>query len=230
MIAGPEIAQKFGIVSGVPCNGMFSRYRMAMNGRKKVILVVDDEIASREVLKMAIEPWGYEVLLAEDGRDALSIYEALTPDLVLSDMIMPNLDGLGLLRTLKKQYPRSVVILFTAYASLANAIAAIREGAADMLTKPIDFGRLKSQLETLLGDPDDELIGVSHDSDRDLFSLPSNSGSRPPESNLTTKREQRPQGTFHNAGFSTLPGGRLSAPGPTHHEQPFVVSRAGTRR
>ena len=48
------------------------------------------------------------------------------------------------------QHPGSVVILFTAYASLANAIAAIREGAADMLTKPVDFVRLRSQLEALL--------------------------------------------------------------------------------
>jgi two-component system, NtrC family, response regulator HydG len=187
---------------------------MTTNGNKKTILVVDDEESFREVMKMALEPWGYQVYLAADGREALSLYRTINPDLVLSDMVMPNLDGLGMLRALKKQHPGSVVILFTAYASLANAIAAIKEGAADMLTKPVDFGRLKSQLEALLSESSDECVAVGAGARQGMFSSPSDSGTRLPESDLTL-REQRPQESFHNAGFSSLPGGRLSAPGPT---------------
>ncbi len=188
---------------------------MNVNDRKKTILVVDDECSSREVLKMAIEPWGYHVYLAEDGIQALALYDAIRPDVVLSDMVMPNLDGLGMLRALKKQHPGAVVILFTAYASLASAIAAIREGAADMLTKPMDFGRLKSQLETLLNHDEDSSVTVAAEDRPEVFSRPSNSGTRLPGSDLTKMREQRPQESFQNAGFSSLPGGRLSAPGPT---------------
>jgi DNA-binding NtrC family response regulator len=185
-----------------------------MTDYKKTVLVVDDEPSFREVLKTALESWGYSVELAEDGAEGLSVYERSLPDLVLSDVVMPKLDGLGLVRVLKQKYPDSVVILFTAYASLANAIAAIREGAANLLTKPIDFGRLKDEIETLLERKPVPAPIPSEASQE--FSLPSGSGSRPPEHNLTTMREQRPQGTFHNAGFTTFPGGRLSAPGPTH--------------
>ncbi len=207
-------------IAGKGFTGIQYRYGECMsgNGRKKSILVVDDEVTFREVLKMAIEPWGYEVHLAEDGRAALELYEAIRPDIVLSDMIMPNLDGLGMLRALKLQHPGSIVILFTAYASLANAIAAIREGAADMLTKPVDFVRLRSQLESLLK-ARDENVPVAAGSGEEVFQhVPSNSGARPPESDLTM-REQRPQETFQNAGISSLPGGRLSAPGPTRRER-----------
>lgn len=179
---------------------------MSDSSRKKTILVVDDEDSFREVMKMALEPWGYQVFVAADGREGLAVYESVKPDVVLSDMVMPHLDGLGMLRILKKQHPDSLVILFTAYASLASAIAAIREGAADMLTKPVDFCRLRSQLETLLN------------REHPLFSSPSNSGTRLPESDLTL-REQRPQESYQNAGFSSLPGGRLSAPGPTRRGQ-----------
>ncbi len=188
-----------------------------MIDKRKSILIVDDEVSFREVLKMAIEPWGYQVYLAEDGKEALALYDAINPDLVLSDMVMPNLDGLDMLRALKRQHPGSIVILFTAYASLANAIAAIREGAADMLTKPVDLARLRTQLESLLSERE-ESVAVAAGARHELFSTPSNSGARPPGSDLTT-REQRPQESFQNAGFSSLPGGRLSAPGPTRHER-----------
>jgi DNA-binding NtrC family response regulator len=125
---------------------------------------------------------------------------------------MPNLDGLGFVRALKQKYPNSIVILFTAYASLTNAIAAIRQGASNLLTKPLDFGRLKNEIEALL---ERKPTSASSQASQE-FSHPSGSGSRPPEHNLTTTRDQRPQGTFQTAGFTTFPGGRLSAPGPTH--------------
>jgi CheY-like chemotaxis protein len=90
-----------------------------MTDNKKTVLIVDDEPSSREVLKTALEAWGYTAEVAEDGLEALTAYERHLPDLVLSDVVMPNLDGLGFLRALKQKYPDSIVILFTAYASLS---------------------------------------------------------------------------------------------------------------
>ena len=122
-----------------------------MSGPPKTILLVDDEGAVREVMKMALEAWGYGVWVAEDGEEALRITRRQGPRVVLSDVIMPKLDGLTLLRRLKSLNPGIAVILFTAHPSLADAVSAIKEGAADVLTKPIDFKRLRHELEELLG-------------------------------------------------------------------------------
>jgi len=118
----------------------------------KAILVVDDESSFREAVKMALEFWGYSVWLAEDGEEALSIFKAKQPLAVLSDVVMPRLDGLALLRALKKSSPAVRVILVTAYPTIEGAISAIKEGAEDVLTKPIDYDRLRIKLEQLFGD------------------------------------------------------------------------------
>ncbi len=120
----------------------------------KTILLVDDESSVREVMKMALEAWGYGVWVAEDGEEALSIIKIQGPQVVLSDVIMPKLDGLNLLRRLKSWYPEIAVILFTAHPSLRDAVSAMKEGAEDVLTKPIDFKRLRHELERLLGEND----------------------------------------------------------------------------
>jgi two-component system, NtrC family, response regulator HydG len=126
--------------------------RATMGKPPKFILLVDDEQTFREVIKMALEAWGYGVLVAEDGEDALSIIRNKNPQLVLSDVIMPRLDGLTLLRILKKWNPRIPVILYSAHPSLTDAVSAMKDGAADVLTKPIDYNRLKLELERLFGD------------------------------------------------------------------------------
>lgn len=98
---------------------------------------------------MALEAWGYVVWVAEDGEEALSIIRIKGSQVVLSDVIMPKLDGLSLLRRLKRWNPSIAVILFTAHPSLADAVTAMKEGAADVLTEPIDFKRLRHELERL---------------------------------------------------------------------------------
>jgi len=137
----------------------------------KTVLLVDDEDSVREVMKMALEAWGYGVWVAEDGEEALSLTKMKEPSVVLSDVIMPKLDGLGLLRRLKRSNPDIAVILFTAHPTIEDAVSAIKKGAEDMLTKPINFRRLRHELERLLGnsDPLDDapLVGSS----------PANSGS-----------------------------------------------------
>jgi DNA-binding NtrC family response regulator len=140
----------------------------------KSILLVDDERAFREVIKMALESWGYGVWVAEDGEEALSIIRLKGPQLVLSDVIMPKLDGLGLLRILKKWNPKIPVILFTAHPSLTDAVSAMKDGAADLFAKPIDFKRLKKEIEQLFGGEDHS----SGDSEPPN-SKPANSGTAP---------------------------------------------------
>lgn len=122
----------------------------------KTILVVDDDGSVREVVKLALEAWGYRVRLAEDGEEAFSIIKVHEPDVVLSDVIMPRLDGLALLRRLKKWNPCIAVILFTAHPTLADAVSAMKEGAEDVLTKPLDFRRLRHELERILDETESD--------------------------------------------------------------------------
>ena len=132
-----------------------------MGSPPRMILLVDDEDSFREVIKMALEAWGYGVWVARDGEEALSIVRIKGPHVVLSDVIMPKLDGLSLLRILKNRNPGIAVILFTAHPSLSDAVAAIKEGAADLLTKPIDFNRLRFALERLFKEEGDASSGSS---------------------------------------------------------------------
>lgn len=107
------------------------------------ILVADDEEASRTGLKALLENWGYEVREAADGQEALETATAFLPALVISDLVMPRLDGLGLLKTLQTELPFATVILLTAHGTVETAVEAMKEGAYDYLTKPVDIPRLR---------------------------------------------------------------------------------------
>ena len=102
------------------------------------ILIVDDEIRLCEVLQLALEQKGYEVKLANNGEQALSLLKNTTIDLVLSDIRMPGMNGLDLLKTVKETDVTIPVILMTAFATVESAITALREGAYDYLLKPFD--------------------------------------------------------------------------------------------
>lgn len=115
------------------------------NPARKRILIVDDEDSSRVGLSELIESWGYETQVAEDGRTALDKFESFRPHLVLTDLVMPRMDGLALLRKIPKE--ESIVVLLTAQGSIDSAVEAMKEGAYDYLTKPIDIVRLKTLLE-----------------------------------------------------------------------------------
>ncbi len=173
-------------MSATPNTQLFGPH---MASKRKTILLVDDDPISLETLALAAEGWGYDVCSAENGEEALVLYELRLPDLVLSDMVMPRLDGLGLLKQLRAAHPDVNVILFTAHARISDVVSAIKIGAADLITKPFDFNRLKSTLERLLAG---DRIPAN--------TVPSNSGLRPPEYDLTS-RDERPQSSFHNAGW-----------------------------
>jgi len=118
-----------------------------VSNRNIKILVVDDDAAMREVIEMRLREWGYTVILAEDGSEGKVQAESWDPDIVISDVIMPKVSGMDLLRILKSGNPRRPVILVTAEASIPQAVEAMVQGAKNYIEKPIDYSKLKSLLE-----------------------------------------------------------------------------------
>ncbi len=120
------------------------------------ILVVDDEAPVREILKKGLSQMGgFSVEVARNGLEAIEKIENDVFDLVLTDMKMPGMDGLELLKTIKGTWPDMMVILITAYGSVETAVEAMKMGANDYITKPIDLNELsihisKAQRENLL--------------------------------------------------------------------------------
>jgi DNA-binding NtrC family response regulator len=114
--------------------------------RRSTILVVDDETAVREVLQVRLTDWGYRVELAADGAAAREAVDRVQPDLVISDVVLPDASGLDLLDLLRGPAPGRPVILITAFGSIDAAVEAMKRGALDFLTKPIDYDKLRSLL------------------------------------------------------------------------------------
>src|SRR5438045_1934981 len=119
---------------------------------KTKVLIVDDEPAIREVLEMILTEWGYEVRLASDGAEAKELVESYDPEIVISDVVMPQLSGLDLLRCLKAGNPGRPVILVTAHASIDIAVESMKQGAQDFITKPMDYPKLRSILKAAESD------------------------------------------------------------------------------
>ena len=106
------------------------------------LLVVDDDEASRSVVAEALQAEGYEVATARGGLEALALAREQAFDLVVSDIRMPDLDGLELLRGLRAVTPELSVILMTAFGSVEAALRAIKEGAYDYVSKPLHLDEL----------------------------------------------------------------------------------------
>ena len=104
----------------------------------KQILIADDEANLRRVLGAQLSRDGYEVLLAEDGEEALAILADNHVDVVISDLRMPKLDGISLLKRLVAEKPDLPVILITAHGTVDTAVEALKLGAFDYVTKPFD--------------------------------------------------------------------------------------------
>ena len=107
------------------------------------LLIVDDEKSMREFLAIVLRKEGYYVAAAADGEEALRLIEHEIFDLVMSDVRMPGMDGLSLLKAIKQISPRTVVLMVTAYASTESAVDAMRSGAYDYLTKPFQIDEVK---------------------------------------------------------------------------------------
>ena len=110
------------------------------------ILVVDDERSMRELLAIVLRREGYEVLLAENGRAAIAALEREPVDLLISDIKMPDMSGVDVLRAAKKIDQDILGIMITAFASTETAVEAMRLGACDYLSKPFDVDLLKMKV------------------------------------------------------------------------------------
>ncbi len=114
------------------------------------VLVVDDERAHRLMMRGHLEEAGFRVLEAPGGRQALELAGAAVVDAAVVDMVMPGMDGLQLLKELKRQYPELPVVMVTAYGSVRGAVEALKAGAEDYLTKPLDMEELVIKLRRVL--------------------------------------------------------------------------------
>lgn len=121
-----------------------------MNKNKARILVVDDEPAARTGLEKLLVQDGYQAFTAEDGTTALEQTAERSPDVVVTDLKMPGMDGVELLRHLRKQDPDLPVIVVTAFGDVSSAVTAMRSGATNFLTKPIDFDALAVAIDKAL--------------------------------------------------------------------------------
>ena len=125
-----------------------------MTARKRKILVVDDDPGIRASLSVLLQSWGFEALQAPDAAEAEKLVQRQEPDIVITDLIMPETSGLELLKKLKAGDPHRPVLLVTAQGSIDIAVEAMKQGARDFLTKPLtDLPKLK----TLLDDAEREL-------------------------------------------------------------------------
>ena len=114
---------------------------------KNTILVVDDDHAHRTMLNTLINGWGYAVAEADDGFTAIEKVKESSFDLVLMDVRMVRVSGLEALEAIKGYNPAIPVIIMTAYSSVETAVKALKQGAHDYLTKPLDFDKLRLTID-----------------------------------------------------------------------------------
>jgi DNA-binding NtrC family response regulator len=118
--------------------------------KKKNILIVDDDQAMRLALSESLESCGYEVEAVENGREALDLFRKRTFDLVVTDMRMPGMTGIEVLKGVKKMSPNIPVILITAYGTVSIAVEAMKEGAAEFIMKPFSLDDLEAVVKNVL--------------------------------------------------------------------------------
>ena len=117
------------------------------NDSNHLLLLVDDEEDIREVLRLPLEDLGYEVLTADNAETALSLFRAEGPDIVLTDIKMPGMDGIELLQEIKREKPDTEVIMITGHGDMDLAIKSLKYEATDFVIKPIHVDTLEIALD-----------------------------------------------------------------------------------
>jgi len=117
---------------------------------RKKILIVDDEKLIRWSLAQKLSQWNYDTAEAETGEDALKIFDSENPDMALLDINLPDIEGTEVLKEIKHRRPETPVVMITAYGSIEDAVAAMRMGAYDFITKPIDDLKIQSTIKNAL--------------------------------------------------------------------------------
>ena len=167
------------------------------------VLIADDEAAMRMVIDMRLRGWGYETLLAESGEQAEELAAEHNPDIVISDVVMPGMGGMELLRVLKKGDPGRPVILVTAQGTIDIAVEAMKQGALDFITKPLDYEKLKAVLDAARQD-----VELRRHSRKMVHQLEKQSGFGPFVGNSAKMREvyQMLETLAHSDAFGLLTG------------------------
>jgi DNA-binding NtrC family response regulator len=117
---------------------------------KPQILLIDDEKQSCDALSLLLRKIGYTVETSHSGEHALNLLQDASFDLIISDLVLPGISGIDVLKWVKDDSPETCVILITGKASAETAVEAMREGALDYITKPFNLDRLKVQIEKAL--------------------------------------------------------------------------------
>ncbi|HET7370576.1 MAG TPA: sigma 54-interacting transcriptional regulator [Gammaproteobacteria bacterium] len=129
------------------------------------ILVADDDPSVRRLLSLRLKDAGYEIQAAADGREALNLISSFQPQLVLTDLRMPGLDGMALFGAVRERYPALPVIILTAHGTIPDAVEATRSGVFGYLTKPFDSQTLLEWVKDALrlgggpGGPPESTLG-----------------------------------------------------------------------
>ena len=114
------------------------------------ILIVDDELSMRDFLSILLEREGYYTDQAENAEKALKMLDSLSYDLIISDVNMPGLDGLALLKLVKRTAPETAVLVITAFSTSEQAVEAMKLGAYDYLAKPFKVEEIKVLVKNAL--------------------------------------------------------------------------------
>jgi two-component system response regulator HydG len=117
-----------------------------MTAQKPLLVIVDDEQGILDVVSRFAERAGFDVAMCSRGREAIALIQERRPDLVMVDLRMPEVGGLDILRAIRDVDAHCQAVLMTGYASVDTAVEAVKLGAMDYLTKPLDFGRLDQLL------------------------------------------------------------------------------------
>ncbi len=120
-----------------------------MASQRPLLVIVDDEQGILDVVSRFAERAGFDVATCSHGRDAIALIQARRPDLVMVDLRMPEVGGLDILRAIRDVDAHCQAVLMTGYASVDTAVEAVKLGASDYLTKPLDFGRLDQLLSAV---------------------------------------------------------------------------------
>ncbi|MBV9511068.1 MAG: sigma-54-dependent Fis family transcriptional regulator, partial [Caulobacteraceae bacterium] len=115
------------------------------------VLIADDEPNIRRILQALFVKDGYEIHVAENGHKALQIADAQPITLLITDLIMPDMNGVELLQKIKQRHPDVVVIMITAYATIKTCVDAMSYGASDYITKPFDIEEIRAKVRRALG-------------------------------------------------------------------------------
>ena len=113
------------------------------------VLIVEDDAPTRAGLAELVRTWGFVTEAASNGEEALKLVTTFRPAIVVTDMVMPRMNGLELLKALKEEAEQLKVIMLTAQGSVETAVEAVKDGAEDYLTKPVDTQKLKLLLERI---------------------------------------------------------------------------------